>query len=613
MFATSVQACINPGLRTEEGTPINPFGGFLIINSSNYPNVLEIEYKLTVVNRNSQGLIVSLEPSSYIEGYASSESIFLKTNSQKILPLTIWIGGQSVWGPVEIKYMCEDGTPQYLNLFFYLVIYGKEISPPPNVSCSTKGLDGCYSGLYRDYSCKKGQLTYTEVCTKSCCTKWGGDGAFCSTDKTTCITENNLPPGTEGNIAFLCAKEDCKDGIEQNIRFLFRLKGWNVTSKPYNLWGEEELKNYDIIACTDQGRACKIAFNSPVYNAHVDKGIPFIEITDSSSAHAAYSFGYISKANGKFVKEQTVLISGNPITRGISGNLIHGSNFIGIEDKLLSSEVIDLDSNEATSFFIVNNSYSHGRYAFLGWFYKSGITSLTINGETIINRTLNWLKYGDVYFGGADNTKPKKGKIAFFCSSDDCRVRMEKDLINFFRSIGYSVKAKSIKSFSLEELNKVNLIVCYGRTCDLGKYPNVYSMHINNQRGFIEIPDSSKVLAAYLFGYINSTKTIRKSTSNISVINADVITNGLGREIRVLTKEKPMIGVLVENLQSVKDLAHISGYNASVLFKSEANISKGRYAMIGWVGRTTFNYFTENGKELLARTINWVNCGKSSC
>jgi len=186
LMISCVQACINPGLIKENGKPLNPFGGWLFINGTKYDG-LEIEYNLRIKNINNQGLLVSLQPSSKIEGYISSEPVFVEANSIKNMSLRIWVGGKSVYDTVMVNYICEDGTPQFLQTFIYLEIKGKGISPPPTSDCDSHGLDGCYSGFYRDYYCLNGQLKYKETCTVSCCRSFGGEDAFCNSDKTMCL------------------------------------------------------------------------------------------------------------------------------------------------------------------------------------------------------------------------------------------------------------------------------------------------------------------------------------------------------------------------------------------------------------------------------------------
>ena len=189
IFLSSVQACSNPILRTESGVAINPFGGELRINGTKYDG-FEIEYNLQIKNLNDQGLMVSLQPSSRIKDYIFSEPIIVEANSIKIMPLKIWVGGKSEYGTIEINYICGSGSIQYLNTYFNLVIIGKGISPPPSSSCNSYGLDGCYSGLYRDYYCSNDQLQYKSTCMKSCCQSFEGKLAFCSNDNSECISPN---------------------------------------------------------------------------------------------------------------------------------------------------------------------------------------------------------------------------------------------------------------------------------------------------------------------------------------------------------------------------------------------------------------------------------------
>ena len=187
MLFSFTQACYNPSLKKESGTTINPFGGWLLIDGTKYDG-LEIEYNLGIKNVNNQGLMVSLQPSSKIKDYISSEPIFVEANSIKNMTLKIWVGGKNEYDTVDINYICEDGTPQFLDTYFNLEIVGKGISPPPTSSCDSVGLDGCYAGVYRDYYCSSGQLQYKAACTRGCCQSFGGVMAFCSADNSQCIS-----------------------------------------------------------------------------------------------------------------------------------------------------------------------------------------------------------------------------------------------------------------------------------------------------------------------------------------------------------------------------------------------------------------------------------------
>jgi len=615
-----VSACASPILRAENGGPIHLFGGgFLEINGSKY-QPLQITYNLKVENRNNQGFTVNLIQQSILNDYVSVQPVFVPANSNGTMPLTVWVGGQSIYGKMDVEFTCDDGGPQFVNPFFYLVILGQQIEPPPISTCSFSGLNGCYSGLLRTYFCKNNQPTYTESCTKYCCEKFGGQGSFCSSDRTSCISFNNLPPGTEGNIAMLCAKDDCNDGIERNMRFLLRYKGWNVDAKKFDMWTEDELKQYDLMFCTDESNACNIKFNTPIYNAHIN-GVPFLEIPDTRSANGAYSFNYIIKKQASSGKDPLSITTPDYITSGYSGivDVINGNNFITVEGNNLSPETKDLadSGTSGSALFKAKENYGHGRYAFVGWFYRAGITDLKTDGEIILNRTLKWLKYGDAYFGGSNFNQPKIGKIAFVCGKDDCNRKSELALIKFFRNNGYVVDGKSESSWTSSALNNYDFISCSDNSkgCKITPGSPVYNAHKFGNKGFLELPDSSRFNAAYSFGYVSSASGSRQSSVQVTQASSDKIFNGLPDPLNVTIKRWPLNGVQLDKL-FVTDVAHpvVVSHSSivksiSTIFKSDSLLTKGRYAAIGWAQSP--DLLTNDGLNLLLRTAAWVKCGNS--
>jgi len=79
-----------------------------------------------------------------------------------------------------------------------------------------------------------------------------------------------------------------------------------------------------------------------------------------------------------------------------------------------------------------------------------------------------------------------------------------------------------------------------------------------------------------------------------------------------LIKKASIVGAKLETLL-VQDIAHVVSKKdqLSSLFKFVPSDNRGRYAFVGFAPR--FEYLNENGKELLARTVNWVNCGNINC
>jgi hypothetical protein len=604
IFIPSVFACANPTVFNIYGKAINPLGGFFTINGSNYPG-LSIEYNFTIFNTNpTQGVMVTLVPHEGSKNYISGNSVYLNPSGSAVLPIKVWIGGLSGTGIIYVYFTCDDGSRQLWTPTMYAIVYGKGISPPPVSNCDTTGLNGCYSGLSTNFYCSDGELKSNAICTESCCKSFGGEDAMCSPDKKVCLSFSTIPPGTEGNIAFVCKDGKCKYNNERSMMFLLKLKGWNVTGKGYKNWTEDELNKYDIIACSDQSSACKMVFNSPIYNQHMDKGKPFLEITDRNSAKAANSFGYINRYGGKYEDNSELVVNEDYITEGFDEtvNVLDGeedSKVTGMEEKYFSTEevkgLLELQNSKAnlTTLFKVNNSQTHGRYAFFGWFSKSSIGDLTLDGEKILNNTLQWLKNGN-----SDPVYTKAGEIAFVCNKDSCNKKTEISLINWFRENGYGVTGKSL--WNAEELEDFDLIACSDRkSCSFDASSPLFAA-FQNGKGFLEFPDGYDVKAGYTFGY--SSYRCSKQYSDTVNLTQDSITAGFGDSLKIFDKKKPLCGIRQSYLNDSKGISQSKDYNN--IFRST---DEKRYAFIGWANY--INELREEGKQLLLRTVRWVQCG----
>jgi len=217
---------------------------------------------------------------------------------------------------------------------------------------------------------------------------------------------------TGGDIAFLCndgpvlvgSDYICREGIEMQTIEWLRSKGWDVEVKKYDQWTREELNSKDLIVCSDQSKACRPT--QAVSDAHKLDTIPFVEISDSGSARAAYDFGYVKNPySSKGRATQNIFVeTPDPITTGFFGSteiLTSAQRIPSIpQSKLLS--VTDLgsrdDSPANSNWFKTGSSI---RYAFVGWFYgtTSGKTFkfngwdptyLNPDGEELLKRTLYW-------------------------------------------------------------------------------------------------------------------------------------------------------------------------------------------------------------------------------
>jgi hypothetical protein len=615
----AANACKNPVFIAEEGSNISPFGGLLLIDGSKYSGQVA-QYGLKVQNYNDDGLFVKLIPDNDLKNFIPEKAVFVEANSIADMPLDVWIDGLERHGKLEVEYSCESsGTPVGLGLNLDTYIYNtNHHNPPPTSSCSSSGNSGCYDGVYREYYCSNNQLQYIPRCTNYCCqsyaqsTGYEKEQGFCSVDNQYCITPSfTFPPATEGKIAFLCQKDSCDRKIESTIIFYLKLKGWDVVGKSYKIWTADELNNYDIIACSDESQACKPAFNSIIYNAHFENGKPFLEISDSPKAIAAYSFNYLKGSSGSLPRKQLFITKDDTITSGFTGevSVVRGdkSTLSSIRDSYLTSDVIDLadaGNSSGSDLFKVNCAVDHGKYAYLG-FFSGGFSGLTVNGELIMNRTLKWLKEGCA-------NQNKIGDIAFICSRDQCTSQNEMDLIKLFRKTGYSVTGKSLKTWTEGELNSYDLIVCSSSTtCRFKEGTAPYNSHMFANVGFLEIPDSVKPNAAYLFGYSTTTSTRTKTDVGIYP-TSDSINSGLGNKINVFTSKKPIYGVNSTKLNAIDVANNDQTSGLSTIFKKDTSGTEGRYAFVGFLGRN-FKYLTDDGKIMLQRTVNWVKCGSISC
>jgi hypothetical protein len=142
-----------------------------------------------------------------------------------------------------------------------------------------------------------------------------------------------------------------------------------------------------------------------VKDAHKN-GKPFVEISDTPQASAALAFGYVNNKYGSLnsiaIKDIYITVADN-ITAGFFGNLsilTTPKKIPSLADSNLKAGSKDLaaptNSLSRTTLFTVQNA-THGSYAYVGWFYSTLFGSwtpndLTLDGSTILSRTLNWAR-----------------------------------------------------------------------------------------------------------------------------------------------------------------------------------------------------------------------------
>jgi len=626
--------CGSPFFYNEKGIGLDAIGTtwnrYVVLlqqnySSSQWTNNGWVKYNISIKNNKNQPMSVCVNPSADIQSHMHGGCLFdLQPEEKRNLTLEVWIR-QDVLGYLDITGYCQDGhgIDQYMSLSLILYVNKLEdINPqgncfPPPAGCQD-------TRLFENYVCTDTGYAVQKRCLPWCCKGSGvfyDPNAYCS-DETTCVSEFNVPPATEGKIALLCSNDKCT--YENYLKYILRLQGYNVVGKSYRDWTEGEFDNYDIIVCGHSG-ACKMTFNSPAYNAHVEKNIPFLEIAQSRYAKAGFDFGYVTKNSASSTAAQFYVVSHDPIVDKHYGQFISVttgiSRYSAINNEYLNAatNLAETGENKGSIFFKVDDTLGHGKYAFIGWMPQISISGLTADGKQILNNTLKWLKQG---------AAPEKlGNIAFLCKDDKCSDKDEMFLIKSFRNFGYSVTAKSYKSWG-SEISDYHLIVC--RTSSSCKFATaktltsspIYDAHVNHDVPFLEIPDSSSVYAAYTFGYTESYKTKRKNIEYINIVDpSNPIVSGYSNPVYLFTKKRSMVGVDTQLLTSTDDIAHIdmaSGYSYSRAVTQEYSTmftvdGSGKYAFLGFFPKRSDKYFTANTMEILRRTVNWLNCGNINC
>jgi len=618
----------NPVLLTEKGVSMSPYNGYFIVNSSNYPaDTLQAVYNLQVQNNNIQGMTVALQMDSSIQNYVSSPTVYVPGNSilPVTIPLQVWIGGPRISGTITVNYMFDDGQTMGISVTAIIFISGSGLQIPPGATCTNpSGMNGCRDGIYRTYSCYQNQLQYVSKCTSSCCVAYGGRNAVCSSDRSTCLSPNDLPPATEGNIALVCNRDDCSSGIEQKIKFLLQLNGWNVVGKSYKTWTEDDLNNgnYKIIVCADEAGACDMKFNSQLYNAHFIDWIPVLEIPSSSLDKAAYDFGYASKSSAAIVRDDSMIYNTNDaITSDLPNpdTPVYGTQFVGVPAGNLNSGTTALansSDNKNVLVFKADAAIDHGRYAYFGLLSRSSISDISTNGQTLLNNLLQWLK------AGKDIVPNRIEKVAYICSGTQCIIPSDISFVKFLRQNRFNVVADSMKNWmaaSVADIGSYKVFVCDSPvTCNIPKNSNIYSAVMTNPSvGFVEIPGNSRLQAAYLFGFVPAINGKTKSSNNVTFTTG----NQFGSELLTVDiRMTPMAAYNTTNLPSVMNVANVSikgkNQNVSAMFyvpTSGTPGTHGTYMFIGWMGRFDLRTLTDSGKNLLLSAVNWVECGKISC
>ncbi len=326
------------------------------------------------------------------------------------------------------------------------------------------GFSGCYQGYNRVYSCSQNKPKYSQSCSNFCCREYYGSEASCKSINgiSTCVGPagctnecsfsgnlcdgNNIyscnvgedgcrhlslqqscgtdicsngscldPSSFKGKIAMLCRDSTCTEGIEGDLKTWLSSKNWLVTGKAYNKWTSSELDGYDLMVCTDENTACKSDAGSIIHNKHKLQGKPFVEVSDYRNVYQGFKFGYTSNF-------YTVLATGSDLVITDAKDLItkpfgskvrifnSGTTFIVLADYFLKGGVKDLadvqTSSGKTTLFKISESGSRGRYAYVGWFYKSSMRSMTEQGSELLERVFTWASCGDSCLSNSPGNDP---------------------------------------------------------------------------------------------------------------------------------------------------------------------------------------------------------------
>jgi hypothetical protein len=207
--------------------------------------------------------------------------------------------------------------------------------------------------------------------------------------------------------------------------------------------------------------------------------------------------------------------------------------------------------------------------------------------------------------------------VAFVCAKDSCEDETEQDLIQFMENNGYYVTGKSEDSWTSEELDNYDFMICSDALtgCNIHSWTDPYDEHLDEGMGFLEISDYRYLRAANRFNYINWWIGYETSSSQIRVVNNDDdITEGYSGTVQISDNPSEMTGIFHRNLDTSVNLADVTDKDASTMFKVDASDNRGRYVFIGWFYKRPTSDLTQDGRILLLRTMRWVQCGNvDSC
>jgi hypothetical protein len=201
-----------------------------------------------------------------------------------------------------------------------------------------------------------------------------------------------------------------------------------------------------------------------------------------------------------------------------------------------------------------------------------------------------------------------KNKVAFLCGDISCSSQTEQEIIKFLSDNGYYVDKKIEYHLTQDELKDYDFIICASSPgCSVHIQSGVYNSYFNDRKGFVEIADYRYARAAVTFKYVSWYVGYPLKDADIILLNNSPITNGLSGHI--YNSDKEIMGIFTSSVK-VSTIAKLDyTKDISTMFVSDGEGNAGRYAFVGWIEKNSVSDLTNNGKQMLLRTIRWVQCG----
>ena len=273
--------------------------------------------------------------------------------------------------------------------------------------------------------------------------------------------------------------------------------------------------------------------------------------------------------------------------------------YVNQEIVLDASRSSDPEGNELLFFW----DFGDGETS--GWTDEEVIThSYSEPGEYVIKLIVNDGKLNSTpYYINLTILPEMQNRIALICGSDKCEGSLENELLKFLEENGYDVMSKPEKLWK-DELNEYDLMICAStKGCNLHLWLKPYYYHVYERKGFIEIPVYKYVRAAYRFKYVRGWNGYTVSSAKVEILPHELTT---GYEDMQFTSST-LLGIFGRRIRVGIEL--MKGDGLVPQFVVEPFDKRGRYAFIGWVYKTSLAELSEQEKELLLRTIRWVQCG----